>query len=90
MDSGPLPYTSPGTSADFAMRLALKGVGLSYKDIQAVTVGGAPARNAAVITGRVDFTVAIYGKTRRRIKRQALRSLYRWPSSKSLFSFLAL
>ncbi len=30
----------PGTSADFAMRLALKGVGLSYKDIQAVTVGG--------------------------------------------------
>jgi len=48
----------PGTSADFAMRLALKGVGLSYKDIQAVTVGGAPARNAAVITGRLDFTVA--------------------------------
>jgi len=48
----------PGTSADFAMRLALKGVGLSYKDIQAVTVGGAPARNAAVITGKVDFTVA--------------------------------
>jgi NitT/TauT family transport system substrate-binding protein len=40
------------------MRLALKGVGLSYKDIQAVTVGGAPARNTAVITGRVDFTVA--------------------------------
>ena len=48
----------PGTSADFAMRLALKGVGLSYKDIQAITIGGAPARNAAVITGRVDFTVA--------------------------------
>ena len=48
----------PGTSADFAMRLALKGIGISYKDIQAVTVGGAPARNAAVITGRVDFTVA--------------------------------
>ena len=47
----------PGTSADFAMRLALKGVGLSYKDIQAITIGGAPARNAAVITGRVDFTV---------------------------------
>ena len=52
------PMHIPGTSADFAMRLALKGVGLSYKDIQAVTVGGAPARNAAVITGRVDFTVA--------------------------------
>ena len=48
----------PGTSADFAMRLALKGVGISYKDIQAITVGGAPARNAAVITGKVDFTVA--------------------------------
>jgi len=48
----------PGTSADFAMRHALKGVGLSYKDIQAITIGGAPARNAAVITGRVDFTVA--------------------------------
>jgi NitT/TauT family transport system substrate-binding protein len=48
----------PGTSADFAMRLALKGVGIAYKDIQAVTVGGAPARNAAVITGRVEFTVA--------------------------------
>lgn len=48
----------PGTSADFAMRLALNGVGISYKDIKAVTVGGAPARNAAVITGRVDFTVA--------------------------------
>src|SRR5678815_954791 len=48
----------PGTSADFAMRLALTGVGLSYRDIQAVTVGGAPAREAAVITGRVDFTVA--------------------------------
>jgi NitT/TauT family transport system substrate-binding protein len=48
----------PGTSADFAMRLALKRVGLSYQDIQAVTVGGAPARNAAVITGRLDFTVA--------------------------------
>ena len=47
----------PGTSADFAMRLALKGVGISYKDIKAITVGGAPARNAAVITGRVDFTV---------------------------------
>jgi ABC-type nitrate/sulfonate/bicarbonate transport system substrate-binding protein len=48
----------PGTSADFAMRLALKGVGISYKDIQAITVGGAPARNAAVLTGRVDFTVS--------------------------------
>jgi ABC-type nitrate/sulfonate/bicarbonate transport system substrate-binding protein len=47
----------PGTSADFALRLALKGVGLSYKDIKAVTVGGSPARIAAVINGQVDFTI---------------------------------
>jgi TRAP-type uncharacterized transport system substrate-binding protein len=29
----------PGTSADFAMRLALSKVGIPYKDIKAVTVG---------------------------------------------------
>src|SRR5512134_2404449 len=34
----------PGTSADFAMRLALMKVGIPYKDIKAITVGGAPAR----------------------------------------------
>ena len=33
----------PGTAADFALRLALKGIGLSLKDIKGVTVGGAPA-----------------------------------------------
>lgn len=47
----------PGTAADFALRLALKGVGLSLKDIKAVTVGGGPARIAAVLSGQLDFTV---------------------------------
>lgn len=47
----------PGTSADFALRLALKGVGLTIKDIRAITVGGSPARIAAVQSGQTDFTV---------------------------------
>ncbi|TAK06085.1 hypothetical protein EPO44_05825 [bacterium] len=47
----------PGTAADFALRLALKGVGLSLRDIKTVTVGGGPARIAAVMSGQVDFTV---------------------------------
>jgi NitT/TauT family transport system substrate-binding protein len=47
----------PGTSADFALRLALKGAGLSYKDIKAVTVGGSPARLASVLNGQLDFTI---------------------------------
>ena len=47
----------PGTAADFALRLALKGIGLSLKDIRGVTVGGAPARVAAVASGQLDFTV---------------------------------
>jgi ABC-type nitrate/sulfonate/bicarbonate transport system substrate-binding protein len=47
----------PGTAADFALRLALKGIGLSLKDIKGVTVGGAPARVAAVASGQLDFTV---------------------------------
>jgi NitT/TauT family transport system substrate-binding protein len=47
----------PGTSADFALRLALKKVGISYENIKAVMVGGAPARIAAVMSGQVDFTV---------------------------------
>ncbi|MBI2089467.1 MAG: ABC transporter substrate-binding protein [Deltaproteobacteria bacterium] len=47
----------PGTSADFALRLALTRVGIAYKDIKAVTVGGGPARMAAVTTGQLDFTV---------------------------------
>lgn len=47
----------PGTSADFALRLALRRVGLSLRDIKAVTVGGAPGRLAAVQSGQLDFTV---------------------------------
>jgi NitT/TauT family transport system substrate-binding protein len=52
----------PGTSADFAMRLALMKVGIPYKDIKAVTVGGAPARVAAVTQGQTDFTVVTDGE----------------------------
>lgn len=52
----------PGTSADFAMRLALTKVGVAYKDIKAVTVGGAPARLAAVTQGQTDFTVVTDGE----------------------------
>lgn len=47
----------PGTSADFAVRLALRKFGIDYKDIQAIMVGGATARVAAVINGQVDFTM---------------------------------
>ncbi|HWO41439.1 MAG TPA: ABC transporter substrate-binding protein [Candidatus Eisenbacteria bacterium] len=47
----------PGTSADFALRLALKRFGIPYEDIKAVMVGGSPARIAAVTSGQVDFTV---------------------------------
>src|SRR5215468_421227 len=42
----------PGTSADFALRLALHKVGIAYKDIKAVTIGGGPARLTATITGQ--------------------------------------
>jgi len=52
----------PGTSADFALRLALMRVGIPYKDIRAVTVGGGPARMAAVMTGQLDFTVGTEGQ----------------------------
>jgi ABC-type nitrate/sulfonate/bicarbonate transport system substrate-binding protein len=52
----------PGTSADFAMRLALSKVGVAYKDIRAITVGGAPARLAAVTQGQADFTVVTDGE----------------------------
>jgi NitT/TauT family transport system substrate-binding protein len=47
----------PGTSADFALRLALKRFGVPYESIKAIMVGGAPARIAAVMSGQVDFTV---------------------------------
>jgi ABC-type nitrate/sulfonate/bicarbonate transport system substrate-binding protein len=52
----------PGTSADFALRLALTKVNIGYKDIKAVTVGGAPARLAAVLSGQTDFTVVTDGE----------------------------
>ncbi len=52
----------PGTSADFALRLALAKVGVAYKDIKAVTVGGGPARLAATMTGQMDFTVVTDGE----------------------------
>jgi NitT/TauT family transport system substrate-binding protein len=52
----------PGTSADFAFRLALNRVGIAYKDIKAVTIGGGPARLTATITGQTDFTVVTEGE----------------------------
>jgi NitT/TauT family transport system substrate-binding protein len=47
----------PGTSADFAVRLALRKFGIDYTDIKAFMVGGSPARVAAVINGQTDFTM---------------------------------
>ncbi|HXK29466.1 MAG TPA: ABC transporter substrate-binding protein [Candidatus Binatia bacterium] len=47
----------PGTAADFALRLALMKVGIAYKDIKAVTVGGSAARIRAATSGQLDFTV---------------------------------
>ena len=47
----------PGTSADFALRLALRKFGIPYEEIKAVTVGGSPQRIAAVMNGQLDFTV---------------------------------
>jgi NitT/TauT family transport system substrate-binding protein len=52
----------PGTSADFALRLALMKVGIPYKDIRAVTLGGAPPRLAATINGQADFTIVSEGE----------------------------
>ncbi len=52
----------PGTAADFALRLALRRIGLSLKDIKGVTIGGGPARVAAVATGQLDFTVGTEGE----------------------------
>ena len=47
----------PGTSADFALRLALKRFGIGYEEIKAVMIGGSPARVAAVMNGQLDFTM---------------------------------
>ncbi|HEY1268121.1 MAG TPA: ABC transporter substrate-binding protein [Candidatus Binatia bacterium] len=52
----------PGTSADFALRLALNRIGIAYKDIKAVTLGGGPARLTATMTGQTDFTVVTEGE----------------------------
>ncbi|HEY1374956.1 MAG TPA: ABC transporter substrate-binding protein [Candidatus Binatia bacterium] len=52
----------PGTSADFALRLALNKIGIAYKDIKAVTLGGGPARLTATMTGQTDFTVVTEGE----------------------------
>lgn len=47
----------PGTSADFAVRLALRKFAINYRDIRAIMVGGSPARFAAVVNGQADFTM---------------------------------
>jgi NitT/TauT family transport system substrate-binding protein len=47
----------PGTSADFAVRLALRRYGIDYKEIQAVMVGGTTARVATVMNGQSEFTM---------------------------------
>lgn len=52
----------PGTSADFAMRLALRNVGIPYNQIRAVTLGGAPARLGATVNGQADFTIVSEGE----------------------------
>ena len=59
----------PGTAADFAIRLALSKAGIAYKDIKAVTIGGAPARLSATMNGHTDFTIVSEGE-----KNQAERS----------------
>jgi NitT/TauT family transport system substrate-binding protein len=52
----------PGTAADFAIRLALSKAGIAYKDIKAVTIGGAPARLSATMNGHTDFTIVSEGE----------------------------
>lgn len=47
----------PGTAADFALRLALKQLKLTLKDINAVTVGSGSTRVTAVTSGQLDWTV---------------------------------
>jgi ABC-type nitrate/sulfonate/bicarbonate transport system substrate-binding protein len=44
------------------MRLALTKVGIPYKDIKAVTLGGAPPRLNATINGQTDFTIVSEGE----------------------------
>ena len=76
----------PGTSADFALRLALMKVGVPYKDIKAVTVGGGPARFAAVTTGQLDFTV-VTDAERIQGEKQGLRVIIDMAKLKVPFQF---
>lgn len=52
----------PGTASDFALRLTLMRLGIAYKEITAVTLGGAPPRLNATISGQTDFTVVSEGE----------------------------
>jgi len=47
----------PGTAADFALRLALKQLKLTLKDVNAVTIGTGSNRVNAVTSGQLDWTV---------------------------------
>jgi NitT/TauT family transport system substrate-binding protein len=76
----------PGTSADFALRLALSKVGVAYKDIKAVTVGGAPARLAATMTGQLDFTVLTEGE-KIQAEKAGLRTIIDMAKMKVPFQF---
>jgi len=76
----------PGTSADFALRLALMKVGVPYKEIKAVTVGGGPARFAAVTTGQLDFTV-VTDAERIQAEKQGLKVIIDMAKLKVPFQF---
>ena len=58
----------PGTTADFALRLTLKGIDFSLKDIKGVTVNGTPTRVTAVTTEQLDFTVRTEAEKIRGVK----------------------
>jgi NitT/TauT family transport system substrate-binding protein len=79
----------PGTSADFAVRLALAKVGVAYKDIKAITVGGAPARLAAMMSGQADFTVVTEGE-RLRAEKAGLKAIIDMAKLKVPFQFTCI
>src|ERR1044071_9849740 len=75
----------PGTSADFAVRLALRKFGIDYQDIHAVMVGGANARAASVLNGPADFTMGTCpGKVEG--EKAVMKVISDMASSKFLFS----
>jgi len=76
----------PGTSADFALRMALTKVGVAYKDIKAVTVGGGPARLVATMTGQMDFTVVTEGE-KIQAEKAGLRTIIDMAKMKVPFQF---